>query len=93
MKIRLVGGKLFHADGWTDRRADIRMLIIGFRNFANVPKSVSLGAKYGEELQNFPRNRKGLRAVPEKKEKLKRQLPSQCFCKGKRTQKILKHCV
>ena len=38
MKIRLVGGKLFHTDGRTDRRKDMTKLIVVFRKFANAPK-------------------------------------------------------
>jgi len=34
MKIRAVGGELFHADGQTD----MSKLTVAFRNFANVPK-------------------------------------------------------
>ena len=34
MKIRPVGGELFHADGQTD----MTKLIVAFRNFANAPK-------------------------------------------------------
>ena len=41
MKIRLVGAKLFHADGWMDGRSDGRTdgrthltnLVVAFRNF------------------------------------------------------------
>ena len=43
MKIRPVGGELFHAD----RRTDVMKLIAAFRNFANTPKNVPLGAFYG----------------------------------------------
>ena len=34
MKIRLVGGELFHADSQTD----MTKLIVAFRNFTNAPK-------------------------------------------------------
>ena len=34
MKIRPVGAKLFHVDGWTD----MKKLIVAFRNFAKAPK-------------------------------------------------------
>jgi hypothetical protein len=37
MKIRLVGVKLFYADG----RTDITKLIVAFRNFANDPTNLS----------------------------------------------------
>ena len=33
---------MFHADGWTDGRTDMAKLIVTFRNFANIPKSVAL---------------------------------------------------
>jgi hypothetical protein len=33
--IRLMGSKLFHADGRTDRQTDMTKLIVDFRNFAN----------------------------------------------------------
>ena len=36
MKIRLVGGELFHADSQTD----MTKLIVAFRNFTNAPKQV-----------------------------------------------------
>jgi len=43
MKILLVGAELFRADGrkdrQTDRRTDIKVLIVAFRNFANAPSS------------------------------------------------------
>ena len=42
MRIRPVGAELFHADrrteGWTDRRTDMKKLIVAFRNFAKAPK-------------------------------------------------------
>jgi len=42
MKIRPVGGELFHADGRTDgqtgRQTDMTKLILAFRNFVNAPK-------------------------------------------------------
>jgi hypothetical protein len=44
MKIRQVGAKLFHADGQTYGRTDVRTdmkLIAAFRNFAKVPKKVT----------------------------------------------------
>jgi len=37
MKIRQVGGELFHADGRTDRHAEANRR---FRNFAKVPKNM-----------------------------------------------------
>jgi hypothetical protein len=40
MKIRPVGGELFHADGRTDRQTDMTKLIVAFRNFVNAPKNV-----------------------------------------------------
>jgi len=39
MKIRPVGGELFHADRRTNRRTDITNLIVVFRNFVNAPKN------------------------------------------------------
>jgi hypothetical protein len=39
MKIRPVGAELFHADGRTDGRTDMRKLIAAFRNFANGPNN------------------------------------------------------
>ena len=42
MKIRPVGAKLFHADGRTDGRTDMKKLLVAFRNFANTPKKRSL---------------------------------------------------
>jgi hypothetical protein len=39
MKIRPLGAKLFHAGGLTDRQTDIRILTVGFRNFANAPET------------------------------------------------------
>jgi len=36
MKIRAVGGELFHAD----RRTDMTKLLVAFRNFANAPKTL-----------------------------------------------------
>jgi len=30
--------ELFHADGWTDRRADMTKLIVAFRTFAKASK-------------------------------------------------------
>jgi len=36
-----VGEQLLHADGQTDRQADMTMLLVTFRNFANVPKKSS----------------------------------------------------
>ena len=41
-KIRPVEAELFHADGRTDRRIDIRKLIVSFRNFVSAPKNVNL---------------------------------------------------
>ena len=37
MKIHPVGVELFHADGRTDRRTDMKKLMDAFRNFANAP--------------------------------------------------------
>jgi len=38
MKIRPVGGDLFHADGRTNGRTDMTKLIVAFRNFVNGTK-------------------------------------------------------
>jgi hypothetical protein len=42
MKIRPVGGELFHADertdGRTDRQTDMTKLTVAFRSFVNAPK-------------------------------------------------------
>jgi len=38
LKNHPVGAKLFHADGWTDRRTDMTKLIVVFSSFANAPK-------------------------------------------------------
>jgi hypothetical protein len=38
-KIRPVGSELFHADGRTDRQADMTKLIAAFRDFVNEPKN------------------------------------------------------
>ena len=38
MKIHSVIAELFHADGEMDRQTDMMKLIVGFCNFANVPK-------------------------------------------------------
>jgi hypothetical protein len=35
MKICLVGAKLFHVDGRTDRQTEMRELLIAFHNFWN----------------------------------------------------------
>jgi len=40
MKIRLVGAELFHADERTDGQTHMVQVILAFRNFTNVPKSV-----------------------------------------------------
>ena len=37
IKIRPVGTELFHADRQTDRRTDMKLIVV-FRNFVNVPK-------------------------------------------------------
>jgi hypothetical protein len=39
IKIRPVGGELFHVVGWMDGRTDMTKLLIAFRNFANAPKN------------------------------------------------------
>jgi hypothetical protein len=39
MTIRPVGAELLHADGQTDRQADMTKLTVAFRNFANAPKN------------------------------------------------------
>jgi len=39
MIIHPVVARLFHADRWTDRQADVMNLIAPFRSFANVPKN------------------------------------------------------
>jgi hypothetical protein len=41
MKIRLVFAELFHAEEQKDRLTDMMNLIVGFLNFANVPKNDS----------------------------------------------------
>jgi len=46
MKIRSVEAHLFHADGRTDERTDIKKLIVAFRNFANASQK-----RHG--IQNF----------------------------------------
>ena len=38
MKIRFVGAELFHADGQTNKQADITKLIVTFRSFVNALK-------------------------------------------------------
>jgi hypothetical protein len=43
MKIRLVGAKFFHADGWTDGQTNMMKLIVAFRNFANMPEKGTMG--------------------------------------------------
>jgi hypothetical protein len=40
MKIRPVGGEMFHAGGWTDGHTDMTKLTVAFRNFANAPNNV-----------------------------------------------------
>jgi hypothetical protein len=40
MKIRPVGAELFHAEGRTDRQADMMKLTVAFLNFANAPKMI-----------------------------------------------------
>ena len=40
MKIRPVGAELFYAEGQTDRQTDMTRLIVGFRSFADAPKTV-----------------------------------------------------
>ena len=40
MKILPVEAELFYADGRTDRRTDMKKLIIAFRNFGNAPKEL-----------------------------------------------------
>jgi len=42
MKIGSVGSKMFHACRQTDRQTDMTTLIVGFRNFANVPSKPRL---------------------------------------------------
>jgi hypothetical protein len=37
MKIRPVGGELFHVDGWTDGKTDMMKLRVALRSFANTP--------------------------------------------------------
>ena len=37
MNIRLMRAELFHADGKTDKRTDMKKLIPSFSNFANAP--------------------------------------------------------
>jgi len=40
MKIRPMGVKLFHVDGWTTYgQTDMRKLIVTFHNFAYMPKN------------------------------------------------------
>jgi hypothetical protein len=39
MKIRPVGTKSIHADGQTDRQADMTKLVIDFRKFVKAPKN------------------------------------------------------
>jgi len=39
MKIGPMGVELFHADGRKDRRTDMTMLIVAFRNVGNAPKN------------------------------------------------------
>jgi hypothetical protein len=39
MKLRPVGGELFHTGGRADRRTDTTKLIFALRNFANTPKN------------------------------------------------------
>jgi hypothetical protein len=39
MKIRPVGAELFHADGRTNERTDIKKLTVACRDFASVPKN------------------------------------------------------
>jgi hypothetical protein len=45
MTIRPVGAELFHMDGETDGRTDMRKLLVAFRSFAKGPKI--LGEKIG----------------------------------------------
>jgi len=33
MKIRPVEAEIFHVDEWTDRKTDIKKLVVAFRNF------------------------------------------------------------
>jgi hypothetical protein len=40
-KIRAMGAELFHADGKTDRQADMTKLVVALRNFANAPTNES----------------------------------------------------
>jgi len=41
MKIRPVGGELFHADRRADGRTDMTKLIVAFRNFANARNNIA----------------------------------------------------
>jgi hypothetical protein len=42
MKIPPLGAEFFHEDGRTDRRKNITMLVVNFRNFANTSKDLKL---------------------------------------------------
>jgi len=42
MKIPSVGAKLFRADGRTDGKTHMTMLIVAFRNFSKTPKMLTI---------------------------------------------------
>ena len=50
MKIRPVGGKLFHADGQTDRQTGLTEIAVVFHNFWYAPKTQSLTASKSDTL-------------------------------------------
>jgi hypothetical protein len=52
MKIRPVGGELFHANGRTDRLADMTKLIVAFRSIANPPNELYCVFNYKLNVQN-----------------------------------------
>jgi len=50
MNIRLVGARLFHVVGQTDRHTEIMKLIVTFRNSADVLKNGTIYTEYISEL-------------------------------------------
>ena len=51
MKIRLVGGWLFHEDGWKGGKTEVTKLTVAFRSFSNAPKNRPAGARRNESSQ------------------------------------------
>jgi hypothetical protein len=87
VKIRPVGGEMYHADGWRDGRTDMTKIVVALRNFAKAPIMIPKLSNIKDTFSQL-----GLRSFFEKSKRLEKQRLHRCtvlFTVHKNTKKLL----